>query len=94
MMNFWSVGNSSIAVAMLFLATGCDGTGAVAQQGGGQGRPPAEVGVVTLQPQSVDVTTELPGRITAARLAEEERLEQERFDRESGGDEGIEDGNS
>lgn len=70
MMNFWSVRNSSIAVAMLFLATGCDGTGAVAQQGGGQGRPPAEVGVVTLQPQSVDVTTELPGRTTAARLAE------------------------
>ncbi|UEM04190.1 efflux RND transporter periplasmic adaptor subunit [Skermanella rosea] len=54
---------------MLFLATGCDDTGAVAQQGG-QGRPPAEVGVVTLQPQSVDVTTELPGRTTAARLAE------------------------
>ncbi|UEM20331.1 efflux RND transporter periplasmic adaptor subunit [Skermanella mucosa] len=54
---------------MLFLATGCDDTGAVTQQGG-QGRPPAEVGVVTLQPQSVDVTTELPGRTTAARLAE------------------------
>ena len=39
-------------------------------QGSPQGRPPTEVGVVTLQPQSVDISTELPGRTTAARLAE------------------------
>lgn len=31
---------------------------------------PPEVGVVTLQPQSVAVTTELPGRTTALRVAE------------------------
>ena len=64
-MNFRPVRNSLAAVAILFFATGCDNTDAVAQ-----GRPPTEVGVVTLQPQSVDITTELPGRTTAARLAE------------------------
>ena len=68
-MNFRSVRNSLATVAILFFATGCDNTEAVAQ-GSPQGRPPTEVGVVTLQPQSVDVTTELPGRTTAARLAE------------------------
>ena len=68
-MNFRSVRNSLATVAILFFATGCDNNGAVAQ-GSPQGRPPTEVGVVTLQPQSVDITTELPGRTTAARLAE------------------------
>jgi len=68
-MNFRPVRNSLAAVAILFFATGCDNTEAVAQ-GSPQGRPPTEVGVVTLRPQSVDVTTELPGRTTAARLAE------------------------
>jgi membrane fusion protein (multidrug efflux system) len=69
MMNFWSVRNSSVAAAIFGLAVGCGGAGALAQQGG-PGAPPAEVGVVTLRPQSVEVTTELPGRTTAARLAE------------------------
>ena len=68
-MNFRSVRNSLATVAILFFATGCDNNGAVAQ-GSPQGRPPTEVGVVTLQPQSVDIATELPGRTTAARLAE------------------------
>ncbi len=68
-MNFRSVRNSLATVAILFFATGCDNTDAVAQ-GSPQGRPPTEVGVVTLQPQSVDIATELPGRTTAARLAE------------------------
>jgi membrane fusion protein, multidrug efflux system len=68
-MDFRSVRNSLAIVAILFSATGCDDSKAVAQ-GSPQGRPPTEVGVVTLQPQSVDVATELPGRTTAARLAE------------------------
>jgi membrane fusion protein (multidrug efflux system) len=68
-MDFRSVRNSLAVVAILFSAAGCDNRAAVAQ-GSPQGRPPTEVGVVTLQPQSVDVTTELPGRTTAARLAE------------------------
>ncbi|WP_281174384.1 efflux RND transporter periplasmic adaptor subunit [Skermanella stibiiresistens] len=54
---------------MFVLAAGCGGADALAQQGG-PAKPPAEVGVVTLRPQSVEVTTELPGRTTAARLAE------------------------
>ncbi|EWY37355.1 hemolysin D [Skermanella stibiiresistens SB22] len=69
MMNFWPVRNSSVAAAMFVLAAGCGGADALAQQGG-PAKPPAEVGVVTLRPQSVEVTTELPGRTTAARLAE------------------------
>ena len=68
-MNFRSVRNSLATVAILFLATGCDNTGAEAQ-GNPQAPPPTAVGVVTLQPQSVDIATELPGRTTAARLAE------------------------
>jgi membrane fusion protein (multidrug efflux system) len=68
-MNFRSVRNSLATVAILFFATGCDNTGAEAQ-GNPQAPPPTAVGVVTLQPQSVDIATELPGRTTAARLAE------------------------
>ncbi len=34
------------------------------------GMPPQEVGVVTLSPQRAEITTELPGRTTACRIAE------------------------
>ncbi|KAF1068325.1 MAG: Multidrug resistance protein MexA [Pseudomonas citronellolis] len=54
---------SALLVAMATLA-GCDKS--EPQQ---QAQIP-EVGVVTLQPQSVDLTTELPGRTTAFRVAE------------------------
>lgn len=36
----------------------------------GGGMPPAEVGVITVAPQSVGVTNELPGRLEASRVAQ------------------------
>ncbi|WP_207482165.1 efflux RND transporter periplasmic adaptor subunit [Arenibaculum pallidiluteum] len=60
--------HTTVLGAALALATGCDGIDATAQQG--PQRPPPEVGVVTLQPQTVDVTTELTGRTAAFRQAE------------------------
>ncbi|MBI2731831.1 MAG: efflux RND transporter periplasmic adaptor subunit, partial [Aquabacterium sp.] len=61
------------AVAASFL-TGCGqkdqqaGAGGAAKPGGGM--PPAQVGVVTVQPQSVPVMAELPGRLEALRTAQ------------------------
>lgn len=62
------------AVAASFL-TGCgqkdqaNGAGAGAAKAGG-GMPPAQVGVVTVQAQSVPVMAELPGRLEALRTAQ------------------------
>ncbi|MGC4061284.1 MAG: efflux RND transporter periplasmic adaptor subunit [Aquabacterium sp.] len=60
------------ALAASFL-TGCgkkdDGKGA-APGGGAPAMPPAQVGVVTVQPQTVPVITELPGRLEALRIAQ------------------------
>ncbi len=60
------------AVAASFL-TGCgqkdQQAGAGAAKPGG-GMPPAQVGVVTVQPQSVPVMAELPGRLEALRTAQ------------------------
>ncbi|TCK30972.1 membrane fusion protein (multidrug efflux system) [Ancylobacter aquaticus] len=54
----------------LFLAlAGCDGQDAAQPPGpGAQGRP--QVGVVTVRPQSVAITAEMPGRTTASLVAE------------------------
>ncbi|MGN6261225.1 MAG: efflux RND transporter periplasmic adaptor subunit [Ralstonia sp.] len=41
-----------------------------AQGPGGAGMPPTEVGVVTVQPHSVGLTSELPGRLEATRVAQ------------------------
>ncbi len=60
------------AVAASFL-TGCgqkDQAGAPAAGKPGGGMPPAQVGVVTVQPQTVPVMTELPGRLEALRTAQ------------------------
>ena len=38
--------------------------------GPGGGMPPAQVGVITVQPQTVPVITELPGRLEASRVAQ------------------------
>ena len=55
------------AVALVFFLNGCD------QKGGAQGPPPAgppEVGIIEVQPQFVELTTELPGRTTPRLIAE------------------------
>jgi membrane fusion protein (multidrug efflux system) len=52
--------------------TGCGRGSTNAFAGGppGAGMPPTEVGVVTIVPEAVAVTTELPGRVNAMRVAE------------------------
>ena len=40
------------------------------QGAGGYNMPPPEVGVVTIAPESVALTTELPGRIDPVRVAQ------------------------
>jgi membrane fusion protein (multidrug efflux system) len=54
----------AVVAAVLVLAA-CDKPAA-----GGGAPPPAEVGVVTAQPRSLAVPTELPGRIEAVRVAQ------------------------
>ena len=58
------------AVALALLA-GCGDDKAAAPAGApGGGMPPAQVGVITVQPQSVPVMSELPGRLEAVRIAQ------------------------
>ncbi|GLK73892.1 efflux RND transporter periplasmic adaptor subunit [Ancylobacter dichloromethanicus] len=54
--------------ALLLVLAGCDGQDAAPQGPGAQGRP--QVGVVTVRPQSVAITAEMPGRTTASLVAE------------------------
>ena len=55
------------AVALVLAACGAkDG----APGGGAGGMPPAEVGVVTIAPQAVALQSELPGRVSAVRVAQ------------------------
>jgi membrane fusion protein (multidrug efflux system) len=77
-------------LAMLVGLTSCVSPEGAASAGA---PPPVEVGVVTLQPTSVTLTRELPGRVTARRVAEvrarvdgiiEERLFTEGSDVEEG----------
>jgi len=55
---------AAVSLALLALA-GCG-----QKQAGGFKMPPPEVGVVTLAPESVALTTELPGRIDPVRVAQ------------------------
>jgi membrane fusion protein (multidrug efflux system) len=68
---------TNVAAILLFglalaAVTGCGRNSQAGPGGGppGAGMPPAEVGVVTVVPESVAVTTELPGRVSAIRMAE------------------------
>ncbi|MEO8546720.1 MAG: efflux RND transporter periplasmic adaptor subunit, partial [Burkholderiaceae bacterium] len=60
----------SLAIAMLLAACGAKEGTAPVGVGGPPKMPPAEVGVVTVQPQSVALQTELPGRVSAVRVAQ------------------------
>ena len=57
-----------LSTAMLVVA--CGQQSAPSPGGPGGGMPPAEVGVVTVAPRSVGLTTELPGRLEASRVAQ------------------------
>ena len=61
----------SLLAAVLLVACGQKtepGAGAGAAPGGAP--PPAEVGVITVAPQAVGLSTELPGRLEASRVAQ------------------------
>ncbi len=58
-----------ITAAVLLAACGKKEEGGAGGPPGG-GMPPATVGVVAVQPQSVGLVTELPGRLEASRVAE------------------------
>jgi membrane fusion protein, multidrug efflux system len=53
---------------MTFIAAVLAGCGSASPQGGAPGAP--EVGIVTLAPQAAELSTELPGRTSAYRVAE------------------------
>ncbi|MDZ7937602.1 MAG: efflux RND transporter periplasmic adaptor subunit [Rhodoferax sp.] len=59
----------SIPLAVALVACGAK-EGAPAAGGGGGGMPPAQVGVIVVSPQAVSLQTELPGRVSAQRVAQ------------------------
>ncbi len=61
-----------LSAALLVAACGQknEGAGAVAGPGAAGAPPPPEVGVITVQPKPVGLTTELPGRLEASRVAQ------------------------
>ncbi|MCF8211099.1 MAG: efflux RND transporter periplasmic adaptor subunit, partial [Rhodoferax sp.] len=66
------MGQSSIAVALVLGLAACGGgkDGASAPPAGAGGMPPAQVGVITVAPQTVALQTELPGRVSPVRIAQ------------------------
>ncbi|MBN8508067.1 MAG: efflux RND transporter periplasmic adaptor subunit [Burkholderiales bacterium] len=57
------------ALALAVALVACNPSSGPAPAAGG-GPPPAEVGVVTAMPRAVPLTTELPGRLEASRVAQ------------------------
>ncbi len=64
-----SLATWAVAALALTLAA-CGGEQKAAQGAGGAAPPPAEVGVVTVTPQTAPLVTELPGRVEASRVAQ------------------------
>lgn len=60
----------SALLLVLVLAACGGGTSGGAAGGGAPAAPPPPVGVITVQPQSVPLTTELPGRVEPLRVAQ------------------------
>jgi membrane fusion protein (multidrug efflux system) len=60
---------SVLCAAVLLAACGKSDAPAAGAPGAG-GPPPAEVGVITVAPQAIALSTELPGRLEASRVAE------------------------
>lgn len=57
-------------MALLLLLSACSKKDATPAGAPGGGMPPPEVGVLTVTPRSVGLTTELPGRLEASRVAQ------------------------
>jgi len=69
----WNVPGALTALgasALVLALAACGPKPAASPAPAGGGMPPAQVGVVTVQPQSVPVITELPGRLEASRVAQ------------------------
>lgn len=64
-----SIAQLGAAVLMLSILTGC-GEKEAAAQAPANGMPPPEVSVVTVAPENITLTTELPGRIDPVRIAQ------------------------
>lgn len=60
----------TLGFAAVLAACGAKDASAPAGAGGPPKMPPAQVGVVTVQPQAVALQTELPGRVSAVRVAQ------------------------
>jgi len=61
---------SIVVIGLLFVAIAVPGCGKSKSAGGKPPAGPPEVGIVTVQPQRVAITTELPGRTSAFLVAE------------------------
>lgn len=74
--SFGPVSRAAAAALFLSMALSACGDSSKGAQGGGAGgapggaMPPPQVGVVKVQPASVGLTTELPGRVEALRVAQ------------------------
>ncbi|ACB35968.1 efflux transporter, RND family, MFP subunit [Leptothrix cholodnii SP-6] len=66
----WVLALSVLSAALLVACGGGTAAPGAAGPGGGGMPPPPSVGVVTVQPASVGLTTELPGRLEAWRTAQ------------------------
>jgi membrane fusion protein (multidrug efflux system) len=64
------LGAAVVGAAVLLAACGAKDSAQPAAPAAGGGMPPVEVGVVTVAPTDVGLTTELPGRLEASRVAQ------------------------
>ena len=60
----------SVLASALSMLAACGQKPAVGPGGPGGAPPPAEVGVITVEPRAVGLATELPGRLEASRIAQ------------------------
>ncbi|WP_256078944.1 efflux RND transporter periplasmic adaptor subunit [Massilia sp. YIM B04103] len=67
---FPRVAGSAIVLAVAALAAGCGKSDAQGGAGAAAQMPPPEVGVYTVAPAALNITTELPGRTAAFQVAE------------------------
>lgn len=60
----------AVVAAVVSLLVACGPKAAAPAAAPGAGAPPPQVGVITVQPQTVPIVTELPGRLEASRVAQ------------------------